>query len=154
MPVRFAWFFGLFLLLPGVAVADTGRAGPIVVERAWARATTINVSAAYATLRNTGAKADRLVSVSSPLARRVEIHNIVEKDGIVSMVPVKAIVVSPGEPSVLRPGGLHIMLMGLKQKLIRGQTIPLTFTFRNAGTVTVNARIAKRGARKAPKPTN
>ncbi|MCY4311725.1 MAG: copper chaperone PCu(A)C [Rhodospirillaceae bacterium] len=154
MVVRIAIMCFLSLSFPAFASNDTGRSGPIVVERAWARATTINVSAAYATLRNAGTAADRLIRVSSPVARRVEIHNVVDRNGIVSMVPVKVIVVSPEEPSVLRPGGLHIMLMGLKQKLVKGQTIPLTFTFRTAGAINVDAVVAKHGARKAPPPTN
>ncbi len=154
MVFRIAIMCFLSLSFPALASNDTGRAGPIVVERAWARATTINVSAAYATLRNTGTAADRLIRVSSPLARRVEIHNVVDRNGIVGMVPVKVIVVSPGEPSVLRPGGLHIMLMGLKQKLVKGQTVPLTFTFRTAGAIDVDAVVATHGARKAPQPTN
>lgn len=130
------------------------RSGSIIVEQVWVRATSINVTAAYATLRNTGGKPDRLLQVTSPAAARVEIHNIVEKNGMVSMVPMRGVDVSSGEPTVLRPSGLHIMLMGLRRRLVKGGAIQLTFTFRDAGAVTVRAAIAGRGARKAPSGTN
>ncbi len=135
------------------AAADTARIGDIVVENAWARASSVNVGAAYATLRNLGGKPDRLVAAASPAAARVEIHTVVERDGMVGMERVDAVEIAPGKAAVLQPGGLHIMLMGLKRKLAPGDRIELTLTFGNAGRIAIRAPVARAGARKGPERT-
>jgi hypothetical protein len=57
------------------------------------------------------------------------------------MRPVAAIEIAPGAPTVLEPGGLHIMLVGLGQKLVEGGTLPLTLTFEQAGSIELEAPI-------------
>jgi len=121
-------------------------AGHIVVERVWARASLTVNGAAYVTLRNTGKTVDRLIGVSTPVAARAELHTHVMDRGIVRMRPLKAIEVHPGAPAVMRPGGHHIMLMGLKRKLKRGEGFPLTLKFAKAGEVSVSVSIEGFGA--------
>jgi copper(I)-binding protein len=70
--------------------------------------------------------------------------------GIARMRPVEALEVAPGTPTVLAPGGLHIMLMGVERKLIEGQTLPLELTFETAGTVALEVPI--RGLAAGMKP--
>jgi copper(I)-binding protein len=62
------------------------------------------------------------------------------------MRPVKAIEINVGEPAVLKPGGLHVMLIGLKAPLKQGETFPLTLTFAKAGTTTVDVAVQAAGA--------
>jgi copper(I)-binding protein len=62
------------------------------------------------------------------------------------MRPVEAIEVTPGAPIVLQPGGLHVMLIGLKAPLKEGERFPLTLTFERAGTIEVEVVVEKLGA--------
>jgi copper(I)-binding protein len=87
-----------------------------------------------------------LISGSSPIAERVGLHRSSMKDGIMRMRPVKAIEVFPGEPTAIAPGGLHIMLIGLKQPLVAGRTFPLTLTFERAGSVEVQVKVQEDNA--------
>jgi hypothetical protein len=98
------------------------------------------------TIENTTATVDRLVSATSPAARVVELHTHIMDGGVMRMRPVTAIEVNPGEPAVLRPGGLHVMLIDLTGALQAGQTIPLTLRFEKAGEVTVQVPVRPAGA--------
>ena len=65
---------------------------------------------------------------------------------VMRMRAVKAIEVNPGEPVTLKPGGLHVMLMGLKAQLKDGEQFPLTLTFEKAGSVAVDVAVEAAGA--------
>ncbi|MHA1536113.1 MAG: copper chaperone PCu(A)C [Alphaproteobacteria bacterium] len=127
--------------------ADKTSIGALVVEKAWARASVVRNGAAYITIRNDGKAVDRLVGVGTPVAKRAELHTVTMRGGIMRMHPLKAIEIHPGEPAVMRPGGNHVMLMGLKQRLVRGQGFPLTLQFEKAGKLTVSVQIMGAGAR-------
>jgi periplasmic copper chaperone A len=119
--------------------AEMAQVGEVMIQDAWARASIGNApnSAAYMTLETTGAEPDRLVASSTPVAAKAELHSHSMEGGVAKMRPVDAVEVAPGTPTVLEPGGLHIMLVGLKQKLAPGDTIPLTLVFEHAGEVTI-----------------
>lgn len=55
--------------------------------------------------------------------------------------PLEAIEVSPGEPAILQPGGLHVMLMALKTPLIEGEKFPLNLTFERTGSIQVQVMV-------------
>ena len=133
----------------GAAVAASTP--PIEIENAWARATVPGASngVAFMTLRAKG-EADQLVSASSPVAGHVDAHSNVMNNGVMEMRPVDAIDVVPGKPTTLAPGGLHLMLMGLKHPLVEGSTFPLTVRFRKGGSITVDVKVAGMGAKTAP----
>ena len=123
------------------------RLGDIVVEQPWSRATAAMVGGAFVTLRNNGAVADRLVKVSSPLAEKAEIHETKVENGVATMRPVDGVEIKPRGGSVqLKPGGLHVMLMGLARPLKEGERVKLTFIFARAGAIEVEARVEKAGA--------
>ena len=82
-----------------------------------------------------------MVAVSSPVAKRVEIHTHTMDKGVMRMRRIEAVEVHPGAPAVLRPGGNHIMLIGLTRKLIKGDSFPLTLRFAKSGSVTVTVAI-------------
>jgi len=129
------------LCLPALA-DDAGMAtvGDITIRDAWAQASlgeTPN-SAAYLRLEITGDEPDKLIAASSEQVKSVGLHTHLMEDGVAKMRPVEAIEVAPGEPTVLQPGGLHLMLMGVKGKLVDGETLPLTLVFEKAGDVSLN----------------
>lgn len=83
-------------------------------------------SAAFMTLHNTGSEDRTLIGAESPAAETVELHTHVEEAGMMRMRRIERIAVNAGETTTLAPGGLHIMLIGLKSELTPGQTVELT----------------------------
>ncbi len=137
---------GLGLMLQPPADAADYRIGNLVVSQPWSNPAppVATVGAVYFTLANTGAKADRLTGISSPIARQVEIHDSRVLQGTMQMRSV-AFVESPAGTTVkIEPGGLHVMLVGLTRPLTPGMEFPLSLTFRDSGVlkvvVTVRAR--------------
>lgn len=106
------------------------------VSDAWSRPTPpgIAVGAVYLAIENAGAVADRLLAASSPIAASVEFHQSVKTGGVMSMRAVVRI----------SPGGLHIMLTGLKGPLVLGSSYPITLQFRDAGNVSVKVSVQAR----------
>lgn len=139
----------VLVAMPGLARADDYRVGDIRIERPWARATAGNtrVGAAYFTLEDLGTAPDRLLRVKTPVAGSGELHTHMMHDNVMQMRQVQAIEVHPGTPTVLQPGGLHVMLMDLKQPLKEGDRIPLTLEFERAGTVEIMVSVERAGAR-------
>lgn len=115
---------------------------------AWARATGPDtpVGMAFVTLTNTGAEADRLVSASTPAAAKVEFHRHVPADGAMKMQRQDSIELAPGAAVRFSPGGLHLMLDGLKARLIAGQSVALTLTFAKSAPLTVPVTVIAQGA--------
>ncbi|MEX0582595.1 MAG: copper chaperone PCu(A)C, partial [Sneathiella sp.] len=62
-----------------------------------------------------------------------------------SMMHMEELVIEPGETVMLKPGGFHIMLMGLKKPLTKGSEFPLTLTFARAGEITVPVHVKGAG---------
>lgn len=120
----------------------------IEVQDPWARAALAGrTGAAYMTLVNPTDTPDRLLAAAAEVAESVELHANLHEGGVMRMRPVAAIEVHPGEPAVLAPGGLHIMLIGLRRDLKRGEAIRLTLTFEKAGQVEVEVPVLAAGAR-------
>lgn len=121
-----------------------GCAGMHVVDP-WARAAVggMPTSAAYALLLNLTGTDDTLIAASSEAAEAVELHEMLMGEGdVMRMSPVEGgIPVPAGGTAVLKPGGLHIMLIGLTQALDDGGTLDLTLTFENAGEVVISAPV-------------
>lgn len=136
-----------FLSLP--AEAADYKKGQIVVEGPWARASAgpARAGAAYMTFVNKGKETDTLVGVESDISKRTEMHNHLMEDGVMKMRQVEGIEIAHGEPTVLQPGGLHVMFMGLHEPLKEGQTFPLTLVFQNAGKMTVDVTVQGVGAK-------
>ena len=133
--------FAAWLLRPRNPLRST-------VTEAWARATPpgAQTGAAYVTLTNTGAADDQLLSAATPVAGVAQIHTTLTENGVTKMRPLASLDVKPGAPVMFKPGGMHIMLMQLKQPLKAGQTFPLTLTFAKAGKVEITVKVQKVGA--------
>jgi len=139
---------GAALLLPLGAAAHEFRAGELMIDHPWTRAAGANgTGAGFLTIRNTGTQPDRLVSASSSIARRVELHTHIRDGEVMRMRQVADIPVPPGDSVVLRPGGLHIMLIGLNAAMPVGASIPLSLRFERAGAVEVTLTVEAAGAR-------
>lgn len=98
-------------------------------------------SAAYMLLRNSGQETDRLVSATSEVAESVELHISQTENDVTTMRPVEFIEVPAGGETELKPGGLHIMLIGLKHALKPGDKVKLALMFEKAGTVSVEGEV-------------
>jgi hypothetical protein len=147
-------FFGIMLVVTGLVLGAgvaSAQTGQLAVDNAWARATPgkSTTGAAYVTIRSPSA--DRLVAASTPVADKAELHTMSMSGMVMKMRPVAGVDIPAGQPVTLAPGGLHIMLMGLKKPLRAGQRFPLTLTFDKAGTRTVEVAVGKVGAA-APAP--
>ena len=123
------------------AESATFTLGDLVVESPWARESVTRTGAAYLTVRNGGDQDDRLVGVSSEVADKAELHSSVMQDGVMKMRAVEALDVPAHGEAVLEPGGLHIMLIGLKAPLEEGKSFALTLEFEHAGEIEVMATV-------------
>lgn len=138
-----------FLLSAAIALAaatplsaDDG----VRVEDAYARSSgpTAMSGAVFFDIVNLSAtRSDRLVSASSEVAQRVELHTHLEDaGGVMRMLEVEdGFAVAPGETRRLERGGDHVMLMGLTRPLNDGDTFPLTLVFEHEGEVTIEVPV-------------
>jgi hypothetical protein len=119
-----------------LAALAAGAAGPVRVENAWSRPTPpgVAVGVGYLALVNTGG-ADRLLRASSARAAAVEFHQSTLDHGIERMRELDAVPVPAGGRVLFAPGGLHLMLLGLRQPLVAGERVPLVLEFERAGRV-------------------
>lgn len=125
--------------------AKTSAAKAIAVEAPWVREAPpgARVLGAYMTLVNGSDQADRLLSVSSPLAGEVEIHRMTVKNGMMDMEPISFLTVPARGEVKLQPGGLHLMIYGMKRDLKEGDRLPMELKFEHAGTITVDFPVRK-----------
>ena len=134
----------LLSLAPPGAHAQEMKNGIMVMEP-WAPPSLAGAhnAAAYFMLMNHGETADRLISLSTPVAGKAEIHREEVTNGIMRMRPTGPLTLEPGEMITLKPGGSHVMLLDLKEPLKTGGHFPLTLTFEKAGEMTLEATVTK-----------
>jgi copper(I)-binding protein len=132
----------MLLTVPALAQVPT-----VTAAHAWARATSPSqtVGGVFLTLTAAGA-ADRLVAVTSPVATMVELHETVKDGDVMRMRPVSVLLIEPGHATELKPGGYHLMMMGLKQPLTVGASFPVTLTFEKAPPLTTTVTVQAAGA--------
>ncbi len=144
--MQFRPLVSLFALLAFSAAvsAQNYQAGALHVDHPYARATVPGQpsGAAYMTLENRGKDGDRLLAAASPVAQKTEIHTMSMDGNVMKMRQVAGIDLAPAAKVVMKPGdGYHIMLLGLKQQLKAGDTLPLTLTFEKAGKLEVSVPV-------------
>jgi copper(I)-binding protein len=143
----------LFVAFAGTLQAKDVKVGSLVIETPWSRATPggAKVGAGYLAIVNIGDKPDRLVSVASPIADRVEIHSMTIDGGVMRMKKVDGgLEIKAQEVTELKPGGFHIMFIGLKKPIAKGDQLPVKLTFAEAGPVDLTFVAAAIGARNPP----
>lgn len=127
------------------------QAGELAISDAFARATPpkAQVAGGFLTITSQGA-ADRLLSAESPVADKVEIHEMRMDGDVMTMRPLPdGLAVSGGGTVALQPGGAHLMLTGLKKPLVEGDSVPLVLEFEKAGRVNVTLEVMAINARGA-----
>ncbi len=135
----------LLLVLSLVTWASLAHAedGPISIQHAWSRpAAAGRVGVIYLTITDSGAP-DTLTAVATPVAEDAMLHQSSMVKGMSEMRMIDSVPVAAGKPATLAPGGMHVMLMGLKRKLVAGDTFPVTLTFTHAGQITTTVTVEK-----------
>lgn len=125
------------------AAAHGYEKGDIEVRHPWSRATPpgAKVGAAYFEIRNTGKEPDRLVGAASPAAERVELHVQVRDGDVLRMREVTGLLAPARQRLALRPGGPHLMIVGLRKPLVKGDRVPLTLRFERAGELQIELEV-------------
>jgi copper(I)-binding protein len=120
-------------------------AGRLEIRDAWAAPTPggVTVSAGYLTIVNGASEADRLLSVASPRAGRVEVHEMVMSGDVMQMRPAASLEIAPGAEVNLAPGGLHLMFYEITTPFAEGEDVPVTLTFERAGPVDVSLPVRR-----------
>ncbi len=138
--MRYVLLLAAFVAMPAMA--------QVSVENAWARATPpgAKIGAGYFTLRNTGSVADRLLSVASPAAARVETHVTVKEGDVSRMREVKGYEIPAKGSLELKPGGSHLMFVDIKAPFKEGQRIDAVLKFEKAGEVKVQVEVRPLGS--------
>ena len=121
----------LVLLLAALPAFAAG----LSVTNAWSRSTppVAKVGVVYFTLTNDTGKSDRLLKLSTSVAEKVEVHRTEVLDGIARMREVAVLHVDAGQTLEFKPGGMHVMLMGLRKPLVAGTAYELDLLFEVAG---------------------
>jgi periplasmic copper chaperone A len=145
----------LFLIGVGVVLGSVPRVAfpqsrpEIRIEKAWARRAPMGSpgqhggdksaanGAVYMTVTNRGATGDAIVAAASDAARAVELHEVKNDGGVMAMRPVARMDVPAGGQLQLKPGGYHVMLLGLTRDLNAGDMVKVTVTFEKAGPMTI-----------------
>jgi copper(I)-binding protein len=145
---------GVLLAASAQSFAATAKAadydvGSIHITTPWARATakSASVGAAYLTIANNGKTSDRVSCVSSDVSTQCQIHTMEMVNGVMKMRPVdEGLEIMPGQTIMLKPGGIHVMLSGLKHPLEPGRIAEVTLQFEQAGAVDIEFPIVAIGA--------
>jgi uncharacterized protein YcnI len=139
---------GLHLVAAAAAKPATFKAGDLVIEAPWIRATPkgAQVAGGYMKITNNGKEADRLLGGTLDQTRRFEIHQMTMVGDVMQMRPLPdGLVIKPGETVELKPGGYHVMGLELQGSFASGQTAKGTLQFEKAGTVQIEYTVAAMG---------
>jgi copper(I)-binding protein len=149
MRIRLGLVAALLIVGCGGALAADTTIGALKIVQPWVRETPkgAKVGGGYLTITNTGSTPDRLVGGATPAAGRFEIHTMSMDNGVMKMRQMESgIEIKPGETVELKPGGLHVMMMDLKQPFAKGGEIKSTLKFEKAGSVDVVFPVQAMGA--------
>jgi copper(I)-binding protein len=136
----FAYAALLSLVLTTPVQAEDVKTGDLVITQPWSRATPggTKVAGGYLTIENKGSTPDRLVSGSTNVAKKIEIHEMAVNNGVMTMRPTDGgLVIEPGKTAKLAPGGHHLMFLELNSPIKQGDALAVTLKFEKAGEVKV-----------------
>ena len=148
----FAKFLLALALLVGSTFMTEGhefKLGDLAIGHPWSRATPggAKIGGGYMTVTNNGSAPDRLMTATTNVADRVEIHEMGMNNGVMTMRQISGgVPVPPGQTVAFAPGGYHLMLMGLKAPLKEGDRVKATLTFEKAGPIEVTINVEGIGA--------
>jgi hypothetical protein len=122
----------------------------VTVRDAWVREPAPNrdVTAAFAVVENQGPEARAIVIANAAQAEKVELHEMKKEGEMMRMSPVERIELPAGGRAELKPGGLHLMLFGLKRRLATGDVIALEIALDDGTVLSVSAPVRSRESAK------
>ena len=150
---RFVCAAALAITLATPALAADYTAGSLKISTPWARATPkgAQVGGGFMTITNTGTAPDRLIGGATTISSSFEVHEMSMDGGIMKMRMLKdGLEIKPGETVTLKPGGYHVMFIGLKDQLKQGGAFKSTLEFAKAGKVEVEFKIESIAASGGP----
>ena len=132
---------GLFVSLAAFA----GAADQVEVHEPYVRLAPPNAPAtgAFMVIKNTGDSPVKVVKAENPTSKLTELHNHINDNGVMRMRQVPAIEIPAKGEAVLKPGGLHVMLIDLKAPMKEGDSVPITLTFDDGSSKTVDAKVVR-----------
>jgi periplasmic copper chaperone A len=147
LPENVRWILVSTTLMVALATACSPNKPVEIAVRGWARATPpgATVGAVYLTIENPGS-GDRLREVRTTSSERAEIHETTMDDDRMQMRAIDVLEIPAGGTVKFEPGGLHLMLIGLKEPMQTGHSIELTLVFEHGGSKQVQVRIEPIGA--------
>ena len=114
-----------------LAATSIAAQAEVTAKDAWVRGTVPAQKSTGAFVTLTSREDAKLVAASSPVAKQVEIHMSMRSGDVMHMHAVEAVELPAGKPVELKPGGYHVMLMGLTRQVKAGDTVPLAFTIQD-----------------------
>eukprot|EP01037_Dinobryon_pediforme_P021883 gene21883-22870_t len=145
---RIALALILALVVPATAFAHEYKLGSLLIDHPWTRATPqgAKVGGGYTVISNSGKADDRLVSAASDAAAEVQLHEMAVTDGVMSMRQLtQGVVIPAGGKVEFKPGGYHVMFIGLKAPLKQGDKVHARLVFEKAGPVDVDFEVGSIG---------
>ena len=149
MTLRLSAALALALFATPALAHDHDHGPAIAVEGGWTRETAPGQAAGggFLHIENHSDRPDRLLGAASPVATSAQIHTMTMQGQVMQMRPLPGGLVIPPHGSVdLKPGSLHIMLIGLKHPLRAGESVPVMLRFAHAGAVPVRLAVQPVGA--------
>jgi copper(I)-binding protein len=122
-------FIAAFTFAASIAAAALPAHAQVTVTEAWVRGTVAGQQSTGAFMELKSATDSALVGVASPAAKVVELHEMKMDGGVMKMKAIERLPLPAGQAVALKPGGYHVMLMGLVQPLAAGGSVPVTLTF-------------------------
>jgi hypothetical protein len=134
------------------AMAADYKIGSLEIMAPWSRATPQGAAAAigYMTIKNNGTTPDRLIGGSVEFAKDFQLHSMTMEGGVAKMRALDGIDIAPGQTIELKPGGSHVMFVGLKHPLKESEHVKGTLVFEHAGTVQIEYDVEGIGAQSGP----
>ena len=141
----------LSLLAAGLLLSTgvlAGAADTVSVQDPYIRLAPPNApaTAAFMVIKNSGDKDVKVVKADNPVSRVSELHTHINDGGVMKMRPVPGIEVKAKGEAVLKPGGLHVMMIDLKAPMKEGDSVPITLTFEDGSSKQVDAKVVKASA--------
>ena len=136
----------LLLVAAALGLGAAPSFAQVKVEGAWARPTVAGQQGGGGFLAITSPVADRLLGGSTPVAQRVELHTMSMQGDVMQMRQLDAIDLPAGKKVEFKPGGVHVMFIGIKRPLALGSKVPVRLKFEKAGDVSVDFEVTSRPA--------
>jgi hypothetical protein len=127
------------------AGALAAAADMVTVDEPYVRLAPPNAPAtgAFMVIKNAGDKDVKVVKADNPASKATELHTHLNENGVMKMRPVAAIDVKSKGEAVLKPGGLHVMLINLNAPMKEGDVVPITLTFDDGSSKKVDAKVVR-----------